>query len=78
MYKLEHSQTKNDGWVLTDTENLIVIEFIEHKFRESHKVTFIDEAAIIEKYNPEQIASLLTKMGLFFFYFLTSINCIYL
>ena len=63
MFKLEHSQTKNDGWVLTDTENLIVIEFIERKFNETQKITPLDDESLLKRYSPNQIASILKEMG---------------
>ena len=44
-YKLEKSETP--GWfVVTDTENLVVIRFKEHEFNETQKVTLIDEDAV--------------------------------
>ena len=63
MYKLEHSQTKNDGWVLTDVENLIVIEFQEHKFNETQKVTSLDDELLLNRYSTLEIASILKEMG---------------
>ena len=62
-YKLERSQTKNDGWVLTDVENLIVIEFIEHKFNETQMITPLDDESLLKRYSPNQIASILKDMG---------------
>ena len=36
-YKLERSQQKEDWWVCTDTENLVVCTFQEGKFDETQK-----------------------------------------
>lgn len=41
-YQLEPSQLKEGWWVLTDTENLVVITFEEHKFNETQKITKLE------------------------------------
>lgn len=41
-YRLEPSQLKEGWWVLTDTENLVVITFEEHKFNETQKITKLE------------------------------------
>ena len=42
-FKLEPSQEKEGWWVLTDTENLVVIRFEQHKFNETQKVSVLEE-----------------------------------
>lgn len=41
-FNLERSKEKQGWWVLTDTENMIVVTFEEHKFNETQKVTLLD------------------------------------
>lgn len=36
-FKLEKSKEQPGWWVLTDTENLVVIKFEEHKYNETQK-----------------------------------------
>lgn len=42
-FKLEKSKIDEDWWVITDTDNLVVIKFKEHMFDETKKVSVIDE-----------------------------------
>lgn len=41
-FSLEKSQLKEGWWVLTDTENLVVITFEEHEFNETQKITKLE------------------------------------
>lgn len=41
-FRLERSTKQENGWVLTDTENMIVVTFEEHKFNDTQKVTLLD------------------------------------
>lgn len=41
-FRLEKSQLKNGWWVLTDTVNLVVINFEEGKFNETQKITKLE------------------------------------
>lgn len=41
-FRLERSTQQENGWVLTDTENMIVVTFEEHKFNDTQKVTLLD------------------------------------
>lgn len=43
-FRLEKSTEQSGWWVLTDTENLIVLKFKEHNFNEEQKVTMLDES----------------------------------
>lgn len=42
-FKLEKS-THQGWWVLTDTDNLIVIRFEEHKYNDTQKVTILENS----------------------------------
>ena len=65
---LEKSQGLPGWWVLTDTENLVVLKFKEHEFNESQQVTFIDEdKSVIEKLGAQGIAEVLREMGDYMF-----------
>lgn len=67
-FKLEKSQDLPGWWVLTDTENLVVVKFKEHEFNESQKVTFInDDKSIIENLGAQGIARVLREMGEYMF-----------
>ena len=41
-FKLEKSHLKDGWWVLTDTENLVVITFEEGRFHETQKITKLE------------------------------------
>ncbi len=67
-FKLEKSQDLPGWWVLTDTENLVVVKFKEHEYNESQKITFIgDDQSTIEKLGEQGIASVLREMGDYMF-----------
>ena len=63
-FKLEKSQDMPEWWVLTDTENLVVVKFKEHEYNESQKITFIDDdQSTIEKLGAQGIANVLREIG---------------
>lgn len=65
---LEKSQDLPEWWVLTDTENLVVLKFKEHEYNESQQVTFIDDdQSVIEKLGAQGIAQILREMGDYMF-----------
>ena len=41
-FRLERSQQIENWWVLTDTENLVVVRFQEGKFNETQKITDLE------------------------------------
>lgn len=41
-YKLEKSKEQQGWWVVTDTINLIVVRFQEHRFNDTQKVTLLN------------------------------------
>lgn len=47
-------------WVLTDTEKKIMIEFEQHKFNETQKVSFLDDTMTIDA---KELASIMSQMG---------------
>ena len=67
-FKLEKSQDLPEWWVLTDTENLVVVKFKEHEFNESQKITFIDDdKSVVERLGAQGIARILSEMGDYMF-----------
>lgn len=46
-------------WVLTDTENKVVIRFEQHKFNATQQVTMLEECSL----SAQQIARVLREMG---------------
>ncbi len=58
-YKLERS-THPDWWVLTDMDALVVIQFEEHRFNETQKVTILEDSKF--NGNPEYVASELARV----------------
>ena len=63
-FKLEKSKEQSGWWVLTDTENLIVIRFEEHRFNETQKAYFLKESEL--RNNPDaanKIACIMREIG---------------
>lgn len=53
-------QSEEPGWwVVTDTENLVVLKFQEHRFNEPQKVTMLEDCNL----SALQIASIMREMG---------------
>lgn len=44
-YVIKESETPG-WWVVTDTDNLVVVRFKEHEFNETQKVTVLKESTI--------------------------------
>ena len=67
-FRLEKSQDLPGWWVLTDTENLVVIKFKEHEFNETQKITHIDnDQDVIRRLGAQGIARVLREMGDYMF-----------
>lgn len=67
-FRLEKSQDLPGWWVLTDTENLVVLKFKEHEYNESQQITFLNEdKSVIEKLGAQGIAQILREMGDYMF-----------
>lgn len=67
-FRLDKSQYMPGWWVLTDTENLVVLKFKEHEFNENQLVTFLnDDKSVIEKLGTQGIARVLHEMGDYMF-----------
>lgn len=67
-FKLEKSRDLPGWWVLTDTENLVVIKFKEHEFNETQKITHIDnDQEVIRRLGAQGIARVLREMGDYMF-----------
>ncbi len=56
---LEKSANLEDGYVLTDVENKVVITFIEHQFNESQKVTVLEDTTL----STNELAVIMREMG---------------
>lgn len=56
---LQKSKERENGWVLTDTLNEIVIQFEEGKFNSTQKITYLNDVEI----NPTTIAHDLRLMA---------------
>ena len=67
-FKLEKSQDLPGWWVLTDTENLVVVKFKEHEFNYNQKITYLnDDRSVIEKLGAQGIARILREMSDYMF-----------
>lgn len=67
-FKLEKSRDLPGWWVLTDTENLVVIKFKEHEFNETQKITHLDnDQEVIRSLGAQGIARVLREMGDYMF-----------
>lgn len=65
---LEKSQELPDWWVLTDTENLIVCKFEEHKFNETQRVYALEDSEFISDVNcANKLAHIMSEMGDYMF-----------
>jgi hypothetical protein len=57
-YVIKESETPG-WWVATDTENLVVIKFQEHRFNETQQVTLLEESNV----KAMAIARIMREMG---------------
>lgn len=68
-YELKKSDSQPDGWVLTDTENLVVIRFTEHQYNETQNISILDEQEFFRKIEESgadpasSLAHVLSQMG---------------
>ena len=63
-FKLEKSKEQPGWWVLTDTKNLVVIKFEEHKYNETQKVYLLKESGMISSPDIEtKLARIMREMG---------------
>lgn len=63
-FKLEKSKETFGWWVLTDTDNLVVIRFEEHKYNETQKVYLLKESEMISSPDIEaKLARIMREMG---------------
>lgn len=56
---IQKSSTQPKGWVLTDTENKVVIKFQDGQFNESQKVTLLEDSTA----TAEELAHIVGAMG---------------
>lgn len=67
-FKLEKSQDLPHWWVLTDTENLIVCKFEEHKFNETQRVSVLEDGKFTSDTNcANKLAHIMAEMGDYMF-----------
>ena len=57
---IQQSSTQPNSWVLTDTENGVVIVFEDGRFNETQKVTMLEDAP---KLSPTDLAQIMRKLG---------------
>ena len=57
-YKLQKSQDPG-WWVITDTENLVVLKFQEHKFNETQMATMLEDCHL----SALQLARIMREMS---------------
>lgn len=57
---IQQSSTQPNSWVLTDTENGVVIVFEDGRFNETQKVTILEDAP---KLSPIDLARIVRKLG---------------
>lgn len=60
-FKLEKSKDLPDWWVLTDTENLVVVRFKEYEYNETHKVSLLKDD-IFRGVSPTEAAAKMAKV----------------
>lgn len=66
-FKLEKSQDPG-WWVLTDTENLIVCKFEEHKFNETQRISVLEDSKFTSDENcANKLAHIMAEMGDYMF-----------
>lgn len=67
-FKLEKSQDLPNWWILTDTENLIVCKFEEHKFNETQRVSVLEDSKFTSDANcANKLAHIMAEMGDYMF-----------
>lgn len=57
---IQPSQEKENWWVLTDTENQIVVRFENKRFNQTQQVTMLED---VETPNPLVIARMMREIG---------------
>lgn len=57
-YQLQKSK-EPEWWVLTDTENLVVLKFQEHKFNDTQMATMLEDCQLTAL----QLARIMREMG---------------
>ena len=67
-FRLEKSTEQPGWWVLTDTENLVVIRFQEHQFNDTQKVIVLDESSLLKDSDcANKLANIMSEMGDYMF-----------
>lgn len=63
-FKLERSKDRPKWWVLTDTENLVVLKFREHEFETSQEITLLNEDEMMKEPDcANKLAKIFAEMG---------------
>lgn len=67
-FKLEKSKDQPNWLVLTDTENLIVCKFEEHKFNETQRISILEDSRFSNNTNcANELAHIMSEMGDYMF-----------
>lgn len=67
-FRLEKSKDLPDWWVLTDTENMIVLKFKEHEFNETQRITILDDSKLVSNTNcANEVAHIMSEIGNYMF-----------
>ena len=65
---LEKSKDHNGWWVLTDTVNLVVVRFEEHKFNETQRISILEESKFSStKDCAGELSKIMREMGDYMF-----------
>lgn len=67
-FKLEKSSDSPGWYILTDTENLVVVKFRQHQFNETQRVSILDESRLLA--DPDccnKLAHIMSEMGDYMF-----------
>lgn len=59
-FVLTKSKVTPNGWVLTDTQNMIVLTFEKHRFNDTQKVTALNDIDMPDAF---KLARIMREMG---------------
>lgn len=60
-YRLEKSKDLPSWWVFTDIKNMVVVRFEDGRFKETQKVSFLNDDA--PELNPIKLAKIMREIG---------------
>lgn len=62
-YRIEKSEREPGWWVLTDTENLVVIRFQDRAFNETQRVSVLEDSPLRGADAAREMARVMREMG---------------